>query len=88
MELFSGLKHEHKIYKEDFESGYKFEEYFEWKKEKLEEIKAKIEKLQDQYEDFEGHELEDEVMDKYEDILKNIDAVIDEIEDQKASVRE
>lgn len=84
-----GLKHKHKIYEYDFESKGEFLEYFKLKKNKLKEIKSEILKIRSEYEnDFDGHVLERNVMDEYEDILRTIDNAIDEINDQIYNLKE
>lgn len=84
-----GLKHEHKIYKDDFTSKEDFAVFLKKKEEKVENIKELVKQVRDRHWDyFHNHDLEDNVFEKFEEIIDNLDKTQIDIQESIGSLKE
>lgn len=89
MGLFGGLKHEHKIYNEDFSSREEFLDWMDDRIDKLEDIRDKVAKCESSnWEMIENHQLADDLENTIDEILDALDSAIASLEDKKGKLKE
>lgn len=89
MSLFGGLKHEHKIYNDDFSSREEFIDWMDNRIDKLEEIVEKVNKCtSDNWDMIENNQLADDLEDTIENIIDELESSIKDLEDKKWNLKE
>lgn len=89
MQLFGGLKYEHRIYNEDFSSKDEFESWIGTKLDEIDSMMDSIKKYdQLNWEMIENHKLANSLEDAIDEIIEELARAKVDLEDRKTMIRE